>query len=55
MIVGSVIMLLVRRNIGHPEKPRFVWKPQYKLYYALTLLEGGRKQVFITFAIYALT
>lgn len=55
MIVGSVLMLLVRRNIGHPEKPRFVWKPRYKLYYALTLLEGGRKQVFITFAIYALT
>lgn len=55
MIVGAALMLFVRRNIGHPEKPRFVWKPKYKLYYWLTLLEGGRKQVFVTFAVYALT
>lgn len=55
MIAGSILMLFVRRNIGHAEKPRFVWKPKYKLYYCLTMLEGGRKQVFITFAVYALT
>ncbi|MCX6344522.1 MAG: hypothetical protein NT018_05535 [Armatimonadetes bacterium] len=55
MVAGAISMIFVRRNIGHPDKPKFVWKPKYRLYYILTLLEGGRKQVFITFAIYALT
>lgn len=55
MLMGSVMMFFLRRDIGHAEKPRLVWKSRYKTYYWLTLLEGGRKQVFITFAIYALT
>ncbi len=55
MAVAAVTMLFVRRDIGHPDKPRFVWKSRYRLYYALTFLEGCRKQVFFTFALYALT
>jgi len=53
--LASYAMAHVRRDIGHPEKPRFVWKKRYRLYYALTFLEGCRKQVFFTFALYALT
>lgn len=53
--LAAFIMLKVRRNIGHADKPRFVWKKRYRLYYALTFLEGCRKQVFFTFALFALT
>ena len=53
--VGGLVMLTIRRNIGHAAKPRFLWKRKYRLYYGLTFLEGCRKQVFFTFAVYALT
>ena len=53
--IAAFTMLKLRRNIGHGNKPRFVWKHKYRLYYALTFLEGCRKQVFFTFALYALT
>ncbi|MCL5105393.1 MAG: MFS transporter [Armatimonadetes bacterium] len=55
ILAGSILLLALRRDIGHAEKPRFVWKRKYRLYYLLNLLEGGRRQVFMTFAIYALT
>jgi predicted MFS family arabinose efflux permease len=35
-------------------RPRFVFKRKYSVYYGLTLLEGCRKQVFITFAVFIL-
>lgn len=47
-------MFMISRDIGHKEKPRLVLKRRYSLYYLLTFLEGCRKQVFMTFAIYAL-
>ena len=53
--LAAIVMLRVRRNIGHSNKPRFVLKKKYSVYYALTFLEGCRKQVFMTFAVYALT
>lgn len=53
--VGAFTLLWMKRDIGHAGKPRFVWKPRYRLYYVLTFLEGCRKQVFFTFAVYALT
>lgn len=53
--VAALTLLQLRRDIGHAQKPRLVWKRRYSLYYALTLLEGCRKQVFFTFAVYALT
>lgn len=54
-LVASAIMSRVRRDIGHGDKPRLVWKRKYRLYYVLTFLEGCRKQVFFTFALFALT
>lgn len=53
--VAFVLILRLRRDIGHAQKPRLVWKREYSLYYALTFLEGCRKQVFFTFAPFALT
>ena len=53
--VAAYLMASVRRDIGHADKPRLVWKKRYRLYYALAFLEGCRKQVFFTFAVYALT
>ena len=51
---GAVSVSMISRDIGHAEKPRLVLKRRYSLYYALVFLEGCRKQVFITFAIFAL-
>ena len=53
--VAAVLLLALRNDICHPDKPRLVWKRKYRLYYVLTFLEGCRKQVFFTFAIYTLT
>lgn len=51
---GAVAVSMISKDIGHKEKPRFVWKRRYSLYYLLVFLEGCRKQVFITFAIFVL-
>ena len=53
--IASALLLFLRRDIGCAQRPRLVWKRRYSLYYALTFLEGCRKQVFFTFAVYALT
>ena len=52
--LGAVAVSLISKDIGHAEKPRLVFKRKYSLYYLLVFLEGCRKQVFITFAIFAL-
>jgi MFS family permease len=52
--LGAVVIWFVRRDLSPPDKPRLVFKRKYRLYYALTFLEGCRKQVFITFAPYVL-
>lgn len=52
--IGAISSSFISRDIGQAKKPRLVFKPAYKKYYILTFLEGCRKQVFMTFAIYAL-
>jgi len=52
--VGAVTVSMISKDIGHAEKPRLVLKRKYSLYYLLVFLEGCRKQVFITFAIFVL-
>lgn len=54
-LAAAAVMSRVRRDIGRTDKPALVWKRRYRLYYALTFLEGCRKQVFFTFALFALT
>lgn len=52
--VGAVVVLFVRKDVGEARRPRMVFRREYRLYYALSLLEGCRKQMFITFAVFAL-
>lgn len=54
MFVGALVCWFVKRDLSPPDKPRLVFRRRYSLYYALTFLEGCRKQVFITFAVYVL-
>ena len=50
---GSAIFLASRRKPSGLERS-FVLKRRYTVYYALQFLQGWRKQMFITFAIFAL-
>ena len=52
-IAAGVIILRVSGGKS-ATRPRFVFKRKYSVYYGLTLLEGCRKQVFITFAVFIL-
>jgi predicted MFS family arabinose efflux permease len=54
IFVAALLVFRIPRDLRHVEKPRLVFKRKYGLYYALTFLEGSRKQVFITFAVFAL-
>jgi hypothetical protein len=54
VLVGAAALLGISKDIGQAEKPRLVFKREYSLYYLLTFLEGCRKQVFLTFAIFLL-
>ena len=54
VMAGSLMVLRVRGvgRVGRP--PRFLFRRRYRLYYALTLLDGARRHVFMTFAIFLL-
>jgi len=53
-IGGILIMFASRRLIGALRESRFVFKKRYNLYYLLSFLQGCRKQIFLTFAIFLL-
>lgn len=48
-IAASVFLFGIRMPNAHLQRPKFVWRWRYWLYYVLALLFGARKQVFITF------
>jgi len=52
--VGGVTLMFATREPARDLEKRWVFKRRYGLYYALNFLQGCRKQVFITFAIFAL-
>lgn len=54
ILIAAALVLRIPRDLRKVEKPRLVLKRRYGLYYLLTFLEGCRKQVFITFAVFAL-
>lgn len=54
IITGAFAILAISKDIGHAKKPRLIYNKKYSLYYILTFLEGCRKQVFLTFAIFLL-
>ena len=51
---GGAALLFARRDRPHKKTRRIVVRRRYGLYYALNFLQGCRKQMFITFAIFAL-
>ncbi len=51
---GGAALLFASRKRPTEPGPRFVFRRRYRLYYALNFLQGCRKQMFITFAIFAL-
>lgn len=53
-LVGGLALLFASRQRPAEPEPRFVFRRKYGLYYALNFLQGCRKQMFITFAIFAL-
>jgi MFS family permease len=46
---ASGFLFAMRMPNAHLQRPKFVWRQHYWLYYVLSLLFGARKQVFITF------
>ncbi len=54
LLIASVCYLSLPKDLGYIEKPKIIVKKKYWVYYILTFLEGCRKQVFITFALFVL-
>ncbi len=48
--VSAIIVFFVSHRATHTEMPRLAIKRKYGLYYALTFLQGCRKQIFVVFA-----
>ena len=48
-VVAAAVMAAMRLPDAHLERPKFIWRREYWLYYVLSLLFGARKQMFITF------
>ena len=55
MILGAISLLFVPKTVGEQQRTNLSFKKKYMPYYFLIFLEGCRKQVFLTFAIYVLT
>jgi predicted MFS family arabinose efflux permease len=52
--LGGVAILFARRQRPVEAEPAWVFRRRYGLFYLLNLLQGCRKQMFITFAFFAL-
>ncbi|MDP7632949.1 MAG: MFS transporter, partial [Candidatus Latescibacteria bacterium] len=53
-VIGGGALLFAPRKSAGTEERGFVFKRRYTLFYLLNFLQGCRKQMFITFAIFAL-
>ena len=51
---GSIALFLMDRGIGLDPPERFVLKRKYSLFYGLHILDGCRRQIFGTFAVFTL-
>ena len=52
--VGGIILMFASRQLQTERENRLVLRKRYWLYYLLSFLQGCRRQIFITFAIFAL-
>lgn len=55
MIMGAIVLMFVPKTVGESNRKKVSFKKKYMPYYMLIFLEGCRKQVFLTFAVYVLT
>ncbi len=53
VLVGAVALLFMSRT-KEVKRPRLLVRRRYGIYYALTLLDGSRRQIFSTFAVFLL-
>ncbi len=52
--IGGVALMFASRQLQTERENRFVLRKRYWLYYLLSFLQGCRRQIFITFAVFAL-
>lgn len=52
--IGGVALMFASRQLQTEQEDRFVLRKRYWLYYLLSFLQGCRRQIFITFAVFAL-
>lgn len=51
---GAIGLFAMDRDVGHLTLDRFILKKRYGLFYGLHLLDGCRRQIFSTFAVFTL-
>ena len=54
ILLGGLCLLPLSEASTTPNRPRLLYRREYGLYYGLTFLEGCRRQIFSTFALFAL-
>lgn len=54
LAIAAVAIVLFPKGIAEKPKQRMVFRRKYWLYYALTLLDGCRAEVFLAFGVYLL-
>jgi len=53
-MLGAIPLLFMDPDLGHHSPVRLVLKRKYALFYGLEFLAGCRRQIFVTFALFAL-
>jgi MFS family permease len=53
-VLGGIAVMFASRKMPAVREKGFVFRRRYGLYYTLNFLQGCRKQMFVTFAIFAL-
>jgi len=54
LLVAAFFSSFISNDLGTPDRPKMLFRRQYFLYYILVFLDGCRRQVFGTFAMFAL-
>lgn len=49
-LFAAAVFGMMKKHAAKLKKPKFVFRKRYALFYALSLVNGGRKQIFLTFA-----
>ena len=54
ILAGGLMLTPISAHASTTNRPRLLYRKEYRTYYWLTFLEGCRRQIFTTFAIFAL-